>query len=108
MHIICPHCQNPIELIDAPASEDIVRPSCGSTFRLQQGTTILWKEPDGKGRLWTVPQPLQAFEERIDLWLQATTGRELDEDGAMRGLDNTTWQKRRQLLEKVGGAPHQL
>jgi hypothetical protein len=51
MHIICPHCQNPIELIDTLAWEEIVCPSCGSTFRLHQGTTVLWKEPDGRQKL---------------------------------------------------------
>jgi tRNA A-37 threonylcarbamoyl transferase component Bud32 len=43
MHLICPHCQNPIELIEETPSEEVVCPSCGSSFHvasgnLQQGT----------------------------------------------------------------------
>jgi hypothetical protein len=71
-----------------------------------RGRSVLTGSADKNGRLWTVPQPLQGSQERIDLWLRATTGRELDEDGAMRWLDHATWQKRRQLLEKAGGAPN--
>src|SRR5262245_24536557 len=40
MHILCPHCQNPIELITIRPYEEIACPSCGSSFRLvTQSTT---------------------------------------------------------------------
>ncbi len=32
MHIECPHCQNPIEVVESPALKEIVCPSCGSSF----------------------------------------------------------------------------
>jgi tRNA A-37 threonylcarbamoyl transferase component Bud32 len=39
MHMHCPHCQSPIEVIDLRASEDIACPSCGSSFRLEDVST---------------------------------------------------------------------
>jgi WD40 repeat protein/tRNA A-37 threonylcarbamoyl transferase component Bud32 len=38
MHLLCPHCQNPIELIDETPSEEVVCPSCGSSFHLASGS----------------------------------------------------------------------
>jgi serine/threonine protein kinase len=39
MHIICPHCHSPIELVAPPAPDEVLCPSCGSSFRLERGTT---------------------------------------------------------------------
>jgi WD40 repeat protein/tRNA A-37 threonylcarbamoyl transferase component Bud32 len=39
MHILCPHCQNPIEVVKISANEEIACPSCGSSFRLESDTT---------------------------------------------------------------------
>jgi WD40 repeat protein len=39
MHINCPHCQNPIDIVDEPAGE-VVCPSCGSSFGLAQAATV--------------------------------------------------------------------
>ncbi len=39
MHILCPHCQNPIELLELPPREEIACPSCGSSFRLEDNST---------------------------------------------------------------------
>jgi WD40 repeat protein len=68
--------------------------------------------PDGKTYMATdwpvggkVPQPLKGDVERILLWVQVLTGMELDESGAAGFLDSDTWQKRKQRLEKLGGAP---
>jgi serine/threonine protein kinase len=38
MHIVCPHCHNPIELVRTSAHE-VVCSACGSTFRLESGST---------------------------------------------------------------------
>src|SRR6516225_12182427 len=38
MHLICPHCQNPIELIEQTPAEEVVCPSCGSSFHLASGS----------------------------------------------------------------------
>lgn len=34
LHIRCPHCQNPVELVDDGALSDVVCTSCGSHFSL--------------------------------------------------------------------------
>ena len=34
LHIRCPHCQNPVELVDEERLSDVVCPSCGSNFSL--------------------------------------------------------------------------
>jgi WD40 repeat protein/tRNA A-37 threonylcarbamoyl transferase component Bud32 len=39
MHILCPHCRNPIEVVKLSAQEEITCPSCGSSFRLETDTT---------------------------------------------------------------------
>src|SRR5262249_5967006 len=41
LHILCPHCRNPIELV-GPTAADVVCPSCGSTFRLERESTGSW------------------------------------------------------------------
>ena len=35
MHILCPHCHNPIELVKIAPREEIACPACGSTFHLE-------------------------------------------------------------------------
>jgi nitrite reductase/ring-hydroxylating ferredoxin subunit len=39
MHILCPHCHNPIELVRLTPHEEIACPSCGSSFCLETGST---------------------------------------------------------------------
>src|SRR5262245_56533787 len=39
MHIFCPHCHSPIELIEATPHEEVNCSSCGSSFCLEAGTT---------------------------------------------------------------------
>ena len=40
MHVRCPHCRNPIELVDDAELSDIACPSCGSSFSLVVEETI--------------------------------------------------------------------
>jgi serine/threonine protein kinase len=42
MHLNCPHCRNPIELVEQPP-EEVVCPCCGSTFRLDTEATVSWR-----------------------------------------------------------------
>jgi hypothetical protein len=49
MHIRCPHCHGPIELIDLH-NREIVCPSCGSSIQLQHSTTD-WRSKDGERKL---------------------------------------------------------
>ena len=39
MHINCPHCKNPIEVVESPPPAEVVCPSCGSSFRLEGRST---------------------------------------------------------------------
>lgn len=39
----CPHCQNPIVVVDVESEEELVCPSCGSSFRLDGDRTISWR-----------------------------------------------------------------
>jgi WD40 repeat protein len=55
--------------------------------------------------LWKIPAPVQGDAHQILLWTQVLTGQELTADGAARDLDVATWQQRRELLNKRGGAP---
>jgi ribosomal protein S27E len=50
MHISCPHCQNPIEIVgDQPA--DVVCPSCGSNIMLDPGKTRTFLPTNAPQRL---------------------------------------------------------
>jgi WD40 repeat protein/tRNA A-37 threonylcarbamoyl transferase component Bud32 len=47
MHLVCPHCHHPIELVEQPAGE-VICPSCGSSVRLAVGGSTSFEElPDG-------------------------------------------------------------
>src|SRR5262245_20622456 len=50
MHVLCPHCQNPIELVKL-STEEIVCPACGLTFKLEHEATAYWKPDDGRRTL---------------------------------------------------------
>jgi tRNA A-37 threonylcarbamoyl transferase component Bud32 len=50
IHLLCPHCRNPIELVGLPAGE-VVCPSCGSTFRLERESTATWSPRGGQRKL---------------------------------------------------------
>src|SRR5215467_11696282 len=43
MHILCPHCRNPIEIVKLTPREEIACPSCGSNFRLETESTAGWR-----------------------------------------------------------------
>jgi tRNA A-37 threonylcarbamoyl transferase component Bud32 len=48
MHLACPSCQNLIELVETTPTEDVLCPSCGSSFRLEKGSTTAWTPPRGQ------------------------------------------------------------
>jgi eukaryotic-like serine/threonine-protein kinase len=53
MHLLCPHCHHPMELVRLDAGE-ISCPACGSNFRLEGGsTTALGRSKLGKFELLT-------------------------------------------------------
>jgi WD40 repeat protein/tRNA A-37 threonylcarbamoyl transferase component Bud32/uncharacterized protein YbaR (Trm112 family) len=49
LHLVCPHCRNPIEVVSTKA-EEVVCPACGSSFRLEQPAATLLV-PDSPRRL---------------------------------------------------------
>jgi WD40 repeat protein len=71
------------------------------------GKTLLGMAGDDQTAvsLWKVPVPLEGSVERLRLWLEVGTGRELDAGGAVVELDWKTWQQRWQRLQKLGGPP---
>jgi WD40 repeat protein/tetratricopeptide (TPR) repeat protein len=56
-------------------------------------------------RFWDAPAPLPNDPSRLANWVEAATGLELDERGAVRALDRDTWQERRVRLAQLGGPP---
>ena len=77
----------------------------GSAAFSPDGRLLLTACQDPRARLWAVPAPLEEPVERIRLWLEVSTGMELDAGGAARVLGPTTWQERRRLLDERGGPP---
>jgi hypothetical protein len=68
--------------------------------------------PDGRrfttvfgGRLTIhdVPQALRGDAERLRLWVEVNTGKELDAGGALVDLTPPEWRQRREQLQKLGG-----
>jgi hypothetical protein len=41
MHLVCPHCRNPIEVVETVPTGEVVCPSCGSSFHLEGEPTTL-------------------------------------------------------------------
>ena len=40
MHVRCPHCRSPIELVDEASLSNVAGPSCGSNFSLLSDETL--------------------------------------------------------------------
>ncbi len=51
MQTTCPHCQNVMEITDQARHDEVCCTTCGSTFRLEPGTTTDWRpEPRKLGK----------------------------------------------------------
>jgi WD40 repeat protein len=67
----------------------------------EDDTRIITGTSAGKTRVWDVSRlPFEGDIESIELWLQVSTGMELDANGVVRPLDTESWQQRR---ERLGG-----
>jgi hypothetical protein len=42
LRINCPHCRNPIEIVADCPEEEVICPSCGSSFKLDPDRTQSW------------------------------------------------------------------
>ena len=48
VHLLCPHCKNPIELVRIDPRQEITCTACGSSFRLDDSSTTGWTAPAGQ------------------------------------------------------------
>ncbi|MCH8218599.1 MAG: protein kinase [Planctomycetes bacterium] len=72
----------------------------------QGGHQIVTGTATGAIRFWDADiTPLEGDVQRIQLWLQVSTGFELDRDGKIRALEVQIWQQRREQLNELGGPP---
>ena len=53
-------------------------------------------------RLWTLPSPVEARPEWMQLWVESLTGTDLDPGGAIRALAPEALQSRRRQLDGLG------
>jgi hypothetical protein len=68
------------------------------------GRAVLTGSSD-RAHLWAVPVPMVGEADRIRLWVEVTTGLELDLGGAVVELDAKAWRQRWERLQKLGGPP---
>jgi WD40 repeat protein len=69
------------------------------------GKTAVTGSYDGTARLWETAPQLPDDLPRLAAWVEAVTGLELDEHGAVRILDDSAWRQRRDQLGQLGGPP---
>ena len=48
MHVRCPHCRSPIELVEESSFSDVVCPSCGSSFSLLADETVSFPQGENE------------------------------------------------------------
>jgi hypothetical protein len=69
------------------------------------GKAMFTAGADGAAWLTETAQPLAGTPERLQLWIEVHTGKELDDEGRLRTLPEETWLKRRKRLQELGGSP---
>jgi WD40 repeat protein len=69
------------------------------------GDAALTKTEDGIVRRWNLAADATGRDERFVLWAQVATGAEIDANGTVRGLDASAWDRKRDRLRALGGAP---
>src|SRR5688572_23954520 len=80
MHLHCPHCHNPIEVVTPDQTNDVHCPSCGSSFRVvgdanaYERTTDVEVHSGGVGSFGTADFPSTPLGTRGRFVLQATVG----------------------------------
>lgn len=61
----------------------------------RDGRQLLTASHDGTARIWDIPRPFNGPVDRARQWVEAVTGRAMDEQGAVNWLDAATWRARR-------------
>ena len=51
MHLTCPHCQNPIEVVEQSSPSEVMCPSCGSSIQLDPDRTATFLPTTGPRRV---------------------------------------------------------
>jgi serine/threonine protein kinase len=51
MHLVCPHCQNSIDVESISTAKEIVCDACGSTIRLESASTAAWSPTNDSRKL---------------------------------------------------------
>jgi serine/threonine protein kinase/WD40 repeat protein len=79
-------------------------PEVGKQLFSPDGQTVILANDFAMSR-WELPAPLTGDVARLVLWTQLIAGRDLDAANVAGWLTPTTWNERRQHLEKLGGLP---
>ena len=69
------------------------------------GRSLLSGSFDGTARFSKAPVAVLGGVERVELWVQLITGKELDAGGAVMSIGAETWRERRRRLMELGGPP---
>ena len=69
-----------------------------------RGKTLLALAQDGSVRLWNFAELPDDFA-RVATWIEVLTGLTTDSEGSIKPLDHDAWQRRRALLNRLGGPP---
>jgi WD40 repeat protein len=67
-----------------------------------EGRRLLTCCGDETARLWEVPRPVAGGPERVRLWVEVLTGKELDAAEVARALSEPELQRRRRRLQELG------
>jgi WD40 repeat protein len=86
----------------------------GEVFRHTRLVHAMAFSPDGKSLLtanrgflwkWRAPLPRTESLERLKLWVEVTSGMEMDDTGTVHYLDAGRWRARHEQLQRLGGPP---
>ena len=66
------------------------------------GKRLLSSDKDGIVQVWTLPRPMEGSSERLTLWTQVRTGKELDAQGDVNSLSPGILEQRRRRLLELG------
>jgi WD40 repeat protein len=74
----------------------------GRTIVTTMDDAGLGQSSGGSAHYWSTPSALVGSAEQVEVWVQTSTGMELDSKGGMRLLTPDEWQARHRRLQEVG------